>query len=55
MVSPFQGFDRSFGLLTQGGFPRLCRVTLPWAIEFGPFGASEVCPGEAVWGWEFNV
>ncbi len=45
MVPPFQGFDQKFGLLTQGGVPRLCRVTLPWAIESGPFGASEVCPG----------
>ncbi len=45
MVPPFQGFDRQCGLLTQGGVPRLCRVTLPWAIESGPFGASEVFPG----------
>ena len=36
MVPPFQGIDRKFGLLTQGGVPRLCRVTVPWAIESGP-------------------
>ena len=45
MVPPFQGFDRKSGLLTQGGVPRLCRVTLPWAIESGPFEALEVFPG----------
>ena len=45
MVPPFQGFVRTLDLLTQGGVPRLRRVTLPWAIESGPFEASEVFPG----------
>ena len=34
---------------------RFWQVILPWAIESGSFGVSEVWPGEAVWGWELNV
>ncbi len=55
MVPPCQGFDERCGILTQGGVPRLCRITCRWAVESSPFGPPAVCLGEAVWGWEFNV
>ncbi len=54
MVSPFQGLGRTIGLLTQGGVPHFVG-SLALAYRVRPLRGEEVCPGEAVSGWGFNV